>query len=337
MRDAVAECSAAFAAAGEHPATAKPDELSTSLLSSFGPPCPACTGSGPRKSSGSSGRSSGAMSADELRHEVKRRFSAGVPAIPSAEMLQRSTGSEASSRIPEDEPSVPFQSPLEASHSSLASRSGQSVGRIRWSIVANARRYQLTFDEFEKVADVAGAAAQLMRLGSALDSTASIRDGLRSEPSAETSLQAHVRAGAAAAAAAAATVDRTSQLRRPSSDVGVAIASCHTGRCSATSAPARPRPRRSPPAARACPPRAARPSPLAHRPLCPPPALPTASRCPRLLPPPHGRSRCRHHRRPRSSTGLVEPSVPGASHGVPPPATPGGTPGRGAFQSRKSV
>ena len=106
------------------------------------------------------------LSANDLRLEVRRRFSDPARYALSADSLQ-------SLSRPADIPPA-----AEAATSTSRQRSPNSLGtavdsaakgpRPRWSRVANASRMQLAVEEAEKVADVAGAAAQLMRLSTAI-------------------------------------------------------------------------------------------------------------------------------------------------------------------------
>ena len=102
------------------------------------------------------------LSVDDVRLEVRRRFSDPARHAPSAEALQSLS-----------EPTVPTAA--EATTSTSKHRTPNSPGSAldsaakgpRWSRVDHASRMQLAVEEAEKVADVAGAATQLMRLSTA--------------------------------------------------------------------------------------------------------------------------------------------------------------------------
>ena len=104
------------------------------------------------------------LSADDLKLEVKRRFSDPARYVLSSDQyLQRSL------REPNAATATTPVTTESSDHSSDSPGTiFDSEGRgVQWSRVANARRFQLTFHEAGKVGDVAGAAAQLMRLSSA--------------------------------------------------------------------------------------------------------------------------------------------------------------------------
>lgn len=105
------------------------------------------------------------LSADDLRLEVKRRFSAPTRDGLSAESLQREPSGLA--RAVGLATAAAAATPTTArSPNSLGTALDSAERGKRWSRVANAARFQQTVNGAEQVADVAGAAAQLMRLSS---------------------------------------------------------------------------------------------------------------------------------------------------------------------------
>jgi hypothetical protein len=117
------------------------------------------------------------LSADDLRLDVRRRFGRQGSAQDLASSYALPAESLPSLSKPTDVPATAL--PGMAAVAAIAtgkSRSPSNLGTAlnsaaakspRWSRVASAGRMQLAVEEAEKVADVAGAAAQLMRLSSA--------------------------------------------------------------------------------------------------------------------------------------------------------------------------
>ena len=116
------------------------------------------------------------LSADDLRLDVRQRFSRQGTAQDLTSSYAQPSESLPSTSKPTDVPATAL--PGIAAIAAIATgkpRSPNNLGTAlnsaakspRWSRVASAGRMQLAVEEAEKVADVAGAAAQLMRLSSA--------------------------------------------------------------------------------------------------------------------------------------------------------------------------
>ena len=108
--------------------------------------------------------SSAPLSADDLKFEVRRRFSVGIPGVLSDEFL-RSHAESTNIATAAAAATAPTTPPGHSPNTPNTALESAVVKGARWSHVANAHRFQLAH-EAEKVADVAGAAAQLMRLSS---------------------------------------------------------------------------------------------------------------------------------------------------------------------------